>query len=222
MSSRPSSDEKRVVVIQSAAPQAIEWAAEEIARGGVVALPTDTVYGIAASLAHPDAIERLYRIKGRRFDQPIPILLSSADQLHHLTGRRDTRVALLLDRFWPGPLTVVLPAASHLSGRVVAGDNTVGVRMPNHPRAIEIIAKAGGTVACTSANLSGGPEARSADEVAATIGSEVDLILDGGLTPGGHASTVVRFDVDGPVVLRKGPISETEIRSEWEKLSPES
>src|SRR5680860_156578 len=103
------SGERRGVVVSSSSPRAIEWATEEIAAGGIVAIPTDTVYGLAASLAHPEAIDRIFTIKGRQPDRRLAVLLSSVAALDHVTTIVDSRVLLLLDEFWPGPLTVVVP-----------------------------------------------------------------------------------------------------------------
>jgi L-threonylcarbamoyladenylate synthase len=207
-------------IVSWEAPEAIAQAGDRIAEGGVVAIPTDTVYGICASLAHPDAIERLYQIKRRDARLTIPILVSSIDSLRHVTSPTglDRRIELMLERFWPGALTFALESRGGVPALVVAGDQTVGARLPNHPLAIEVISRAGGAVACTSANISGQSECRTALEVARSIGHDLDLIVDGGQTPGGRASTVVRLNAEGPVILRQGPISEAEILKEWKSL----
>jgi tRNA threonylcarbamoyl adenosine modification protein (Sua5/YciO/YrdC/YwlC family) len=155
MSSAPGGD-SRVVVLPAAAPRAIEWAAERIAGGGVIALPTDTVYGVAASLAHPDALRRIYEIKGRDARNPLPVLVSSSEMVPHLALALGHDVELLLDRYWPGPLTIVVPAKPGMPDIVTAGGTTVGLRMPNHPLAIEVIAKAGG--AAVEDQVEGRPE----------------------------------------------------------------
>lgn len=211
----------RVVVLDQASPRAIEWTAEQIASGGVVAIPTDTVYGIAASLGHPEALDRIYDIKGRDEAMPLPVLVSSVQALSHLVTI-DDRVASLLDAFWPGPLTVVLPAATHMPARVLGPGNTVGVRLPNHPIAIEVIEKAGGSVACTSANRSGEPPARTAYEVAESIGADLDLILDSGASPGGVASTVVAIDGITLRFIREGAIPMAAIIDQWDQLAYET
>jgi L-threonylcarbamoyladenylate synthase len=124
----------------------------------------------------------------------------------------------LLDRYWPGPLTVVVNAAVHLPARVLAADGTVGLRAPNHPLALEIIERAGGAIACTSANRSGSPAAITAAEVSAALGDDVDLILDGGAAPGGVSSTVVGFVGDELRLLREGPIPFIHLRAAWAEL----
>jgi len=210
--------DRNPVILGSAAPRAIEWAAEAIVDGGVIALPTDTVYGLAAALTHPAALERIFEIKGRDLSKTLPILISSPDKLSHLAEGIDARIALLLETFWPGPLTIVVAAVPGLADAVVAPDGTIGVRMPNHSLALEVIGKAGGMVACTSANRSGQPPARTSAEVAATIGRMIDLTLDGGITPGGVPSTVLAIRDGRPVVLREGAISIEEIAAAWEEL----
>ena len=177
-------DEPRTVVLPSSSPHVIEWAAERIVAGGVIALPTDTVYGIAASLAHEAALERVFAVKNRPEDRVLPILISSTDMLVRIARPIPDEIVLLLDRFWPGPLTVVVPAREGMPAVVTGPDDTVGVRLPNHPLAIEVIDKAGGAIACTSANRSGETPARTAAEVAETLGPELDLILDGGTDAG--------------------------------------
>jgi L-threonylcarbamoyladenylate synthase len=212
----PGSTGQRSVVIPSAAPRAIEWAAEEIARGGVVAIPTDTVYGLVASLAHADAIDRIYELKGRPGEQPLPVLVASIDALEHVTSYVDDRVQMLLNEFWPGPLTVVIPSDRNLPRAVLGPGNTVGVRIPNHPLAIEVIGKAGGAVASSSANRSSEAPASTAADVEATFGAELDLILEGGIAPGGRASTVVAIRGGTLKILREGPIDESELQSAWD------
>lgn len=211
-------DDRAVNVLPSNGPSAIEWAVERLLEGGVIAFPTDTVYGLAASLAHPAALERIYRIKGRDDRKPLPVLVASSEAAQSLTDGLTEEQELLLDRYWPGPLTVVVRAATHLPSRVQADDGTVGLRAPNHPLALEIIARAGGAIACTSANRSNEPAAITAEDVAATLGAEVDLILDGGEAPGGVSSTVAGFDGDEVRVFREGPIAAEHLRSAWAEL----
>ncbi|MGH2533537.1 MAG: L-threonylcarbamoyladenylate synthase [Thermomicrobiales bacterium] len=204
-------------VLQRAAPRAIEWAAERLAGGGVIALPTDTVYGIAASLAHANAIRRIFEVKGRNEDRPLPVLVSSTDALLRI-ATVDEHVAFLLDQFWPGPLTVVVPARAGMPVGVIGPDGTVGVRMPNHPLAIEVIEKAGGAVACTSANLTGEAPAITAAQVVDSVGHALDLILDGGHAPGGTPSTVIAVNGTEFAIYREGAIAGVDIRRAWETI----
>lgn len=213
------SSEREPVILGAASPRAIEWAAEAIVNGGVVAIPTDTVYGLAASHTVETALDRIFEVKGRPADRILPLLVSSIDALERLTERIDVRVELLLDECWPGPLTLALPARKGLLPHLVAPDGTIGVRMPNHPLALEIIEKAGGVVACTSANRSGQPPACSASEVAMTIGGDIDLTIDGGLAPGGVPSTVVVIAGDRLTIVREGAITEGDLAAVWARAA---
>jgi L-threonylcarbamoyladenylate synthase len=214
------------VVLEPAAPLAIEWTAERIAEGGVVSFPTDTVYALAASLAHPAALARIMTIKGRPDGKPLPVLLASPANLRDVADLRDDAdqaVAALASRFWPGALTIVAPAREGLPLEVLGKDGrgryTVGVRVPAHFLAIEVIARAGGAVAATSANRSGEPPACSAAEVAATIGGGLDILLDGGACAGGQASTVVAVGDGGVTVLREGPIARETVERAWAEIA---
>lgn len=199
------------------APGAIEMAADLIAAGGVVAIPTDTVYGVAASLSHPDALRRVYAIKHRDQSKPLPILVSSTDALARLIPDIDPNVALLLDAYWPGPLTVALDAPPGMPDEVLAPDGSIGVRQPNHRLAIELIERAGGAVACTSANISGQKPATSAAHVMRTLGADLDGIVDGGIASGGVPSTVIRIDENNVVrLIREGPIPIEHIQATWD------
>lgn len=178
--------------------------------GGIVALPTDTVYGIAVALTVPDGIERLFAAKDRPPDRAVPLLLADADQAAEI-GRLGPAARLLAAALWPGGLTLVVPRREDrpLPVALTAGPEpepaTVGVRVPDHdaPRAL---ARALGPLPTTSANRSGEPEARDAEAIGATLGSAVALILDGGPAHGGPPSTVVDVSGDVPRILRHGAI----------------
>jgi L-threonylcarbamoyladenylate synthase len=174
--------------------------------GRIVAIPTDTVYGIAADLALPDAIERLFAAKRRPPEKAVAVLLADAAQAWSL-GVASPAAVLLAERFWPGGLTLVLPVRPEvtLPGVLAAGTPTIGVRVPDHeaPRAL---ASALGPLPTTSANLSGQPDARDAGDVAATLGEAIALVIDGGPIRGGPASTVVDCTTDRPAILRPGAI----------------
>jgi L-threonylcarbamoyladenylate synthase len=212
-------DERGPLIMQAAAPRAIEWATQTIVEGGVIAIPTDTVYGIAASIFSEPALDRVYAIKGRDRAKSLPVLVSSLSALERLTEPLDVQTALLLNRFWPGPMTVVLPARPGLEEFLTAEDGTIGVRMPNHPLALEIIDRAGGAIACTSANRSGETPACTAREVALALGADIDLTLDGGITTGGVPSTIVAVRGNVLAVLREGAIPREEIVAVWNEVS---
>lgn len=190
-------------------------AADTLDRGGLVVIPTDTVYGVAARLDRPGAVARLYVAKGRPEEKAIPVLISAPDELARLTRGLPPGAAAFAARFWPGALTVVLPRSAAVPDLVAAGGPTVGLRMPDHPFALALIAACGGALAVTSANRSGEPSLREAGAVAAALGGAVDLIVDGGTTPGGVASTVVALDAAGPRVLRAGPIDAAALGEAW-------
>jgi L-threonylcarbamoyladenylate synthase len=181
--------------------------AVELLRAGlIVAVPTDTVYGIAADLALPDAIERLFAAKRRPPEKAVAVLLADMDQAETL-GILGPAARALGERFWPGGLTLVLPVRPGvvLPRVLAAGSPTIGVRVPDHdaPRAI---ARALGPLPTTSANVSGEPDARDAQEIAARLGDAVALVIDGGAIHGGPASTVVDCTWDLPVIRRDGAI----------------
>ncbi len=174
-----------------------------------------------APLAYPDALHRIYEIKGRPDRMPLPVLVSSVDALSHLVILEEA-VIPLLDAFWPGPLTVVLPASTRVPERVLGPGNTIGVRLPNHPIAIEVIDKAGGAIACTSANRTGEEPGHTATEVATSIGGQLDLILDSGRAPGGVSSTVVAIDGVTLRFIREGAISMLEVIRIWDEIRLET
>jgi L-threonylcarbamoyladenylate synthase len=182
-------------------------AAIEVLRGGgVVALPTDTVYGIAVALKTPGGIERLFEVKRRPVDKGIALLLESAEQASTI-GVMGPATTALAAACWPGGLTVVVGqrADVRFPSVLTGGAATIGLRVPDHatPRAL---AHAVGPLPTTSANISGIPEARDASEILAQLGDAIDLILDGGVAHGGPASTVVDCTGDAPSVLRIGAI----------------
>jgi L-threonylcarbamoyladenylate synthase len=174
--------------------------------GGVVAIPTDTVYGIAVALETPDGIERLFRIKQRPPDRGIMLLLDAASQAGSI-GVMGPAALALADACWPGGLTVVVPQRPDITLPAVltGGSPTIGLRVPDHdaPRAL---AAAIGPLPTTSANVSGLPEAGDAAEILAQLGDGIDLILDGGPARGGLPSTVVDCTGERPLILREGAI----------------
>ena len=205
-------------LIAASDPQALPWALDALARGALVAIPTDTVYGLAARLDRPEALQRLYEAKGRPADRAIPVLVSRPDLLSDLTIDLPDGAEEFAARCWPGPLTIVLPRSARVPDLVTAGGDTVGLRMPDHPFALALIEACGGALAVTSANRSGEPALRDPAEVAAALGGEVELIADSGLAPGGQASTVLALDADGPRVLREGPIDAAALRAVWDDV----
>ena len=184
----------------------ISQATETLRSGGVVAFPTDTVYGVGADPFQPEAVRKLYQIKGRPIDKPIPILVGSVDDVQRVAQNLPTIFGQLAEHFWPGELTLIVEAKA-LPSEVTAGGHTVGVRMPDHPLALALLQRYGGAIATTSANKSDEPPATSAAEVQAELGELVGVILDGGQTATRVASTVLDLSVLPPVILRHGGIS---------------
>jgi L-threonylcarbamoyladenylate synthase len=186
-------------------------AIEALRAGGVVALPTDTVYGIAVALDVPGGIERLFQVKRRPLDRHIVLLLDAASQAPTI-GVMGPAASALADAFWPGGLTVVVPQRPDvlLPAALTGGAPTIGLRVPAHdaPRAL---ARAVGPLPTTSANVSGLPEARNAGEILAQLGDAIELILDGGPAGGGPPSTVVDCTGEIPVVVREGAIPATRV-----------
>jgi L-threonylcarbamoyladenylate synthase len=190
-------------------------AALALRAGEVVAIPTDTVYGLAAAIDKPEAIDRLYAIKGRPDEKAIPVLITDPEHVKRLSPRVSATAARLAWSFWPGALTLVLPALPHLPRGVsdVTGDGlqTVAVRVPDNALARAIIAAAGGALAVTSANRSGAAPALEAREVDGFELSQPLLVIDGGRAPGGVPSTIVLATSEQPEILRDGAISASTI-----------
>lgn len=173
--------------------------------GGLVAFPTDTVYGVGALAFDSEAVERVYWAKDRPVEKAIPVLLGESLQLDAVASDVPERARLLAARFWPGPLTLVVGKKRSVP-RAVAAGATLGVRVPDHPTALALL-RGAGPMAVTSANLSGQPSAQTAAEVLEQLDGKVDLILDGGRTPGGIASTIVDCTQADLRILRLGPVS---------------
>jgi L-threonylcarbamoyladenylate synthase len=192
------------------APDAIQRAVEKLDAGGVVAFPTDTVYGLGAPAFNAASIERLFAIKGRQQTKAIAVLIAHPLDLPKVAKEVSKPALRLAERFWPGPLTLVLPRHPSLPAALSPND-TIGVRLPDHAVAHALLAAAG-PMAVTSANLAGGANTRSAEEVLAQLDGRIELLLDGGLTPGDRPSTVVDLTGPQPKVLRAGPISDEQIR----------
>ncbi|MBN2549223.1 MAG: threonylcarbamoyl-AMP synthase [Anaerolineales bacterium] len=197
------------LIVSSNHPKAVESAIELLNHGGLVAFPTDTVYGLGAMLSDPQAIDQLFIAKGREADKAIAVLLGSLEQLPQVASEMSPMARRLAQVFWPGPLTLVVARHPDLPANL-SPNPTVGVRMPDHPAALTLLNLAG-PLAVTSANLSGQPSTCTAQEVYAQLAGRVPLILDGGPTPGGTPSTVVDCTRAEPLILRPGQISRDQI-----------
>ncbi|HWR93532.1 MAG TPA: L-threonylcarbamoyladenylate synthase [Desulfobacterales bacterium] len=192
-------------------PQLIDRALSMIRAGGVVCFPTRCLYGLGANALDAAAVERVYEIKQRPADMALLVLISHSAQLTELAERVSPMAQMLMDRFWPGRLTLVLHALPRLPHRLTAGTGKIGIRLAEHPVARALVEAFGGPVTGTSANPSGGSGCRHIAELDPRIAREVDLILDGGVLKGGVGSTVVDVTGENPVLIREGEISKPEI-----------
>ena len=196
--------------LSTSEPGALDRAVEVLRRGGLVAYPSDTVYGLAALPANDRAVEQLFRVKQRPAEQSMPLLISSPHDLAKVAANVPPVALRLIGHFWPGALTIVLARAPSFHSNAVAGD-TVALRVPDHAVPRELVQRLASAITGTSANVSGGPEPVTADDVRAQIGDGVDLILDGGPCAGGTPSTVIDCVEEPPRIVREGAISREEL-----------
>jgi L-threonylcarbamoyladenylate synthase len=182
---------------------ALDRAAEIIRRGGVIAIPTETFYGLAADATHQIATARIFEIKGRPGKLALPLVAASLQQVTAILGPIDEASARAAKRYWPGPLSLVLSAVPIVATR----EPTVAVRVPGHDFVRLLCDRAGTLLTATSANKSGEPAAETADAVLASLGELVDLVVDGGKTPGGKPSTIADLRAAEPKLLRDGAIA---------------
>jgi len=183
----------------------VRRAAEVLRAGGIVAYPTETFYGLGALASSLAALARLTSAKLRPAGKPLPVLVSGREMLAGLVARLDPLASALADRFWPGPLTLVLPAAPGLAPEIAAG-GTVGLRVPGSEVARDLSRLAGGPITSTSANPSGGPPPVRPSDLAPELAARIDAVLDGGETLGGLPSTVVAVEEGQVRLLRAGAV----------------
>jgi L-threonylcarbamoyladenylate synthase len=195
----------------------IEKGVEILQKGGVIAFPTDTVYGLGADAFNSTAVERIYEIKNRPKHQQFPLLIADVKQLTALAEPIPEIAWFLARRFWPGGLTLVLSKTNSVPPHLTSG-TTIAVRVPDHPVCQALIQHLGNPIIGTSANVSGQPAALTAQEVGQQLEGRVDLIINGGKCPGGKESTIVDITREPPTILRHGIISSHEVDKAYKEF----
>ena len=190
----------------------LDRARQIILRGGIVAFPTESFYGLAGNASDEDAIRRLFKIKIRRDNSPILVLIPSLEYLEEYVADVPEIALRLIKRYWPGGLTLLFKAGSEISPLLTAGTGKIGVRISGHPVAAALTRAVGSPITGTSANISGQQGCVTAKEVCETLGIGVDLILDAGRTAGGKGSTILDVTVNPPEIIREGMISHEQIK----------
>jgi L-threonylcarbamoyladenylate synthase len=193
-------------------PSAIARAADTIRAGGLAAIPTDTLYGIAVAAFNADAVARVFAVKGRTSDRALPLVAGDMAQVRRYFDALPPVAAHLAERFWPGPLTLLLHAPDRLPHDVTGGLETVGVRVPAHAVTAALCLACDTPLTATSANLTGEPPTDDPDGVARTLGDRIDVLVDAGRTPGGAASTIVDVSGAEPRLVRAGAIAWEEVK----------
>ncbi len=192
--------------VLKAGPRGIAGASRIILRGGVVAFPTETFYGLGADAGNVKALEKVFQAKGREQHKPLLLLVADRTWVSGLVKEIPAVAGSLMERFWPGPLTLIFEASPRLSPLLTGGTGKVGLRISSHPVAQALVRKVGKAVTGTSANLSGQPSASSAAEVLRAMGGEIDAILDAGQTAGGLGSTLLDVTGERLKIIRRGAI----------------
>ena len=205
-----------ILKVDTADPERLEFVLEYATRtllaGKVVAYPTDTYYGLGVDPFNLSAVTEIFKIKRRSADRPLPLLVASLDQAADLANDPPGLFFRLAKKFWPGPLTIVVPASRQIPLKVTANTGKVGLRWPKAPLAVALIAAANRPITGTSANLSERPSCSTASDVEEQIGDDLPLILDGGKTEGKLASTVVELTGEKGRILRSGGITESQLK----------
>jgi L-threonylcarbamoyladenylate synthase len=186
-------------------------AVEILRAGGVVAFPTETFYGLGTDARREAAVENIFRMKGRNFRNPISVIVDTDREVIPLVEEIPTAAQILMQKFWPGALTMLFAASPAVLPRLTAGTGKIGIRVSNHPIARLIAKGLAGPLTATSANLSGGRECSTADEVLRVFGKSLDAVVDGGMTTGGLGSTILDITATPPLIRREGVVSRADI-----------
>jgi len=195
-------------------PRGINKAAEIILRGGIIAFPTESFYGLAADALNEAGLKKIFQVKGREEGKPLLLLVADKSWLKGLVQEISPLAERLMDRFWPGALTLVFHALPQLSPLLTADTGKIGIRLSPHPVTQALVQAVGRAITGTSANLSGQPSTLTAREVHQSLGESLDAVLDGGKTAGGPGSTVLDVSGPSPRLIREGTLS----RSDWEDV----
>lgn len=190
----------------SPAPEALSRIIDKLKSGETIAYPTETFYGLGADAGNAAAVDRIFDIKGRDQKNPIPLIIGRIGMLDELVAEIPANAALLIEKFWPGPLTLVFSAAPSVNPALTGGSGTIGVRLSGHPLARKMSEGISGPLTATSANLSGAAECVSAAQVVLGLNDRISTVVDGGETPGGLGSTVIDVTVSPARVLRRGAV----------------
>jgi L-threonylcarbamoyladenylate synthase len=197
-------------IISASEARVVEYAAALLSRGELVCYPTDTVYGVGAAASNEDAIRRLFAVKGRSLDKAMPLLIAQPADAERI-AEAPVEARRLIERFWPGPLTLVMQRRQGFRSLALANQDTVALRVPDETVVRDVIAAVGEPITGTSANRTGSRAATSAAEAAMQLGQMVDLVIDGGLRRGGQESTVLDITVTPYKVLREGAVGREEL-----------
>ncbi len=200
----------------------LDNAAQVLKSGGLVAFPTETVYGLGANALDENAVEGIYKAKGRPADNPLIVHIADTMIIESLAGVIPKVAPMLMDAFWPGPLTLLMPKSALIPSIITAGLDTVGIRMPSNPIALALIKKAGIPLAAPSANSSGRPSPTLAKHVIEDLSGKVDVIIDGGSTRVGVESTVLDITVNPPMILRPGGVTLEQLQQLLGKVGTDS
>ncbi|MBN1399113.1 MAG: threonylcarbamoyl-AMP synthase [Bacteroidetes bacterium] len=211
----------RIIKISAENPdvQKIKEASEVLCSGGLVAFPTETVYGLGADALNTEAVQKIFKAKGRPSDNPLIVHIASLENIHQFAASVSEKGLQLAKRFWPGPLTLVFRKKENVPYEVTAGLETVALRIPDHSVTLELLRQFGGGIAGPSANVSGKPSPTSAEHVYNDLNGRIDLIIDAGPAKIGVESTVLDVTVDPPIVLRIGGLSREDIEKEISKVN---
>ena len=194
-----------------ATDQEIEKAAGILRAGGLVAFPTETVYGLGADASNPAAVKKIFAAKGRPADHPVIVHIADMSELKHWAAEVPRAAWLLAEKFWPGPLTMVLKRSPHVNDLISGGQNSIGLRVPGHPVAQQLLKAFGGGIAAPSANKFGRLSPTTAEHVREELGDAVEMVLDGGPCDVGIESTIVDLTREPPAILRPGRVSAQQI-----------